>query len=57
MNDSKAEEIISTLSLIAGLLAHSIGWGILGWLLIAKAILDTICSIFCAIRELRKETK
>jgi len=54
MSESKQEEIIGTLWLIAGLLAFSGGHNLAGWILLGKSALDMICSLSLAIIETRK---
>lgn len=51
MSESKVEEIIAVLWLIAALLAFNGGYEVFGWALLAKAISDTICSLYCAYKE------
>jgi hypothetical protein len=54
MKNSKAEEVIALLSLIAGLLAASNGYHIFSYLLYAKAAFDVFCSIACSLKEIKK---
>lgn len=54
MSDSKIEEIIAVLWLIAGLVAFNVEFDAVGWFCIFKSAMDTLCSIRAAVKEIKK---
>lgn len=57
MSESKQEEIIATLWLIAALLAFGNGYTFLGWALTVKAGLDTAAAIYIGVAEVLAEKR
>lgn len=57
MSDSRKEEIIAALWLIAALLAFGNGYTVLGWMLTVKSVLDTATSIYFAATEILAERR
>lgn len=55
MSESKQEEIIAALWLIAGLTALGHGFIFFGWLCIVKAAFDTVFSICYGVKEVFAE--
>ncbi len=51
---SRAEEVISGIWLIAGVVAMGIGYETLGKVLLVKAAIDFISSIWISVKEIRK---
>jgi hypothetical protein len=51
---SRAEEVISGIWLIAGVVAMGIGYETLGKVLLVKAAIDFISSIWFSVKEIRK---
>lgn len=54
MTTARAEELLATLALIAGLISWHIGWHVFAILLFAKAVFDALCSIYFARKEISK---
>jgi CHASE2 domain-containing sensor protein len=57
MSNSKQEEIISALWVIAALLAFGNGFFVWGWVFAIKAALDTACAILYGISEVIAEKR
>jgi hypothetical protein len=57
MNISRQEEIISVLWIIAAILCFEFDHKVWGWVFAIKGGMDTLSSIWCAIKELRKDSK
>ena len=55
MKESKAEEMLTLLTLIAGLLCFQLGWKEMGILLLAKTAFDFLCVVYFSIKEIREE--
>ena len=51
---SLAEELLSGIWLIAGLLAWQAELKVLAWLLFARCVSDTLCSVRMAVRQRKK---
>jgi len=57
LSNSRAEEVIFLLTLIASILAFGHGFKIAGFILLAKAGWDLACTICCAWVEWKEEDK
>lgn len=57
MSRSIQEEILATLWIIAALLAFNGGYSVWGWVFATKGAMDTICSMWCAVKEIIKKKK